>query len=125
MILINYTYSIYLISKYLGRYESKKHGGYYIYEDEKIIMRYDTYVPNVDVNVKLLDGSLQRVYSKASNSSNPHKYNPGKWEDYIASLISKVEENKKLESDDIDKFNERIQLENFGKVSEKVDNVFN
>ena len=46
----------YTVARYLRtRYESKKHGGYYVYEDDKIIIKYDTYYPNLDIRVKTKD----------------------------------------------------------------------
>ena len=44
------------VADYLrSEYKAKKHGGYAIYRDERVIVVLDTYVPNV--TVRLVDGS--------------------------------------------------------------------
>ena len=72
------------------RYQAKKHGGFDIYKDERIIVSLDTYVPNV--TVRLVDGSEfgQCVFSAAYHShSRPDVYRPGKWTEYLTGLNEK------------------------------------
>jgi hypothetical protein len=59
----------------------KAHGGYDVYKDERICIRLDTYVPNIDVTwrgtqvlVRSYNGSLQ-------------VNRPGCWTDYIKDVI--------------------------------------
>ena len=62
---------------------TKKHGGYDHYKDDRIHIRLDTYVPNVDIAVTI-DGNWHTVYSAAYHSiDRPSTYRPGKWVDYL------------------------------------------
>ena len=73
------------------RYEGKKHGGWCIYEDEKIIIAYDDYFPNVEVNIKDTEGTC--VYSSSGHGiTSIHK--PGAWEDYISTLVPRADAAK-------------------------------
>jgi hypothetical protein len=63
----------------------KKHGRFDVYEDEKIVCSYDTYFPNLDVYVKLPDGSRQLVWMHTGHGID-QEYHPGKWEAYLLSL---------------------------------------
>ena len=91
-----------IIATYLKtRYESKKHGGYNIYEDDKIKIAYDTYYPNVDVYVKI-DSNWKLVLLHNGHGFD-QEYHPGVWLKYVEdclypkALIAKTqhEENKK------------------------------
>ena len=76
-------------------YQSKKHGGYAIYRDERVIVGLDTFVPNV--SVRLVDGSEfgRCVFSAAYHSyDRPEVYRPGQWTDYLAGLFEKAKEVK-------------------------------
>ena len=63
------------------RTESKNHGGYNIYEDEKIIICLDTYYPNLEILIKK-DGNKIPVLSRSGHGHNI-LYRPGQWEKYI------------------------------------------
>lgn len=84
------------IAKYLEtRYESKKHGGYSVYEDEKIRISYDTYYPNVQVNV-LIDGGWQ-LAAIYSGHGYTQEFHPGAWTGYVENVLyPKAQEAKKL-----------------------------
>ena len=61
------------------RHSSNKHGGYKVFEDGKISISLDTYVPNLDIQV-LRDGQATTVYSAAYHSHrHPDRLHPGMW----------------------------------------------
>lgn len=81
-------------------YRSKKHGGYSIYEDDRVYLCLDTYVPNVDMDVKLPNGRKERVFSR-SYCGYQTTYHTGKWEIYLDSLYERalMIEQAKIEID--------------------------
>ena len=83
--------AIYLITSY----QSKKHGGWNIYEDEKIKIMYDTYYPNVSTYVKI-DGKENLVISHSGHGIT-QEYHQGNWEKYISDVLyPKAIEAKRL-----------------------------
>ena len=84
------------IARYLKtRTEGKKHGGYLIYEDDKIKISYDTYYPNLDVHV-LIDGDWQRA-AIYSGHGDTQEFHPGAWTGYVENVLHpKAQEAKKL-----------------------------
>ena len=65
-------------------YIAKKHGGYDIYQDDRLRIVVDTYVPNI--GICLVDrGQRVCVFSTAYHSA-PTIYRPGHWEEYLADL---------------------------------------
>ena len=69
------------------RHEGKKHGGYDIYEDDKVSIWYDTYFPNV--SVYLMDEAKTCVYSRSGHGIvSIHR--PGAWEAYCESLMPRA-----------------------------------
>lgn len=84
------------IARYLTtRYESKKHGGYDIYEDEKIKISYDTFFPNVEVHIN--DGGKWVLVLLHNGGGFDQVNHPGKWEKYVTDvLFPKAEKAKKL-----------------------------
>jgi hypothetical protein len=65
--------------------ESKKHGDYEIYEDEKIKIAYDTYYPNVQVNVKISGKShLAAIFS---GHGHTQEFHGGAWEKYVSDVL--------------------------------------
>lgn len=71
------------------KYVSKKHGGYNIFEDDKVRLCLDTYVWNIDVYVKKPNGEEVLVLSRSYAGYN-QVYHPGKWEDHIMNLRDKA-----------------------------------
>ena len=62
---------------------TKQHGGFDHYKDDHIHISLDTYVPNVDIRVKVEDG-WRYVYSVAHHSiDHPTVFRRGKWLDYL------------------------------------------
>lgn len=75
-----------LIATYLtDQYESKKHGGYEVYEDDKIKIMYDTYYPNVCVYVKI--DSKKDLAAIYSGHGHIQEYHPGHWEKYVSDKL--------------------------------------
>jgi len=116
-------YKIQTVCNYLStRFVTKKHGGFTIYEDDKIIASTDTFVPNVDLSVKV-NGNNEHVFGCSYDGSQV-TYHPGKWEDYLQDLYLKAEavqqqrlseEQRKLEQD-------RVECERA--ASDAANNVF-
>lgn len=74
------------IANYLTtRNANKKHGGYNIYEDDKIYISYDTYHPNVDVYV-FIEGKkhLAAIYS---GHGYRQEFHPGEWCNYVKDVL--------------------------------------
>lgn len=84
------------------RHESKKHGGYDIYEDDKIEIWYDTYFPNLSIYVK--KGSEKVCVLSKSGHGHVSEYHPGKWEDYIRELHPRaLEAKRKIDEERVQK----------------------
>lgn len=79
---------IFVCNHISNKYVTKKHGGYKIYEDDKVIVSTDDYVPNVDLSVKTTSG-LERVFG-CSYTGGEVTYHSGKWEEYLDSLYKKA-----------------------------------
>lgn len=68
------------------RRESKKHGGYLIYDEpEKIEISYDTYYPNVDVRV-WINGQWE-LAAMFSGHGHTQEYHGGEWESYVLKAL--------------------------------------
>lgn len=74
------------IANYLTtKTESKKHGGYNIYCDDKIYISYDTYYPNVQVNL-FIDGKIT-LAALYSGHGNTQEFHGGAWEKYVENIL--------------------------------------
>lgn len=104
------------------RYTSKKHGGFNIYEDDKIVACTDTYVPNVDLSVKVND---QKEHVFGCNCYGDQvTYHAGKWEVYLEELFDKALEAKKIkDQEQLERYNQR-QAERYRPASSQADSVF-
>lgn len=105
------------------RYSSKNHGGFNIYEDDKIIAATDTYVSNVDLYVKI---NNEKEYVFGCNyDGHQVTYHSGKWEDYLNNLYQcAMVVKKEKELDQAQKLEEeRLKAES--PASEDADSVFN
>jgi len=73
-----------VVARYLQtRYVSKKHGGYDIYEDDRLAIWLDTYVPNISIRL-LMNGEKVMVFSASYHSyRRPSIFHPGAWCDYL------------------------------------------
>ena len=106
------------------RYESKKHGGYNIYSDDKIFASTDTYVPNVDLMVILPDNKKEYVFS-CSYHGTVSTYHPGKWEDYIEKLYLKALDVKSEKDKEAKRERELKEQAEKAPASKEADTVFN
>ncbi len=106
-----------------SKYSSKKYGGYNIYEDDKVYMYVDTYVPNVELDVKLPSGERERTFSR-SYSGYQTTYHEGKWECYLDLLYQKalVIEQAKIQKAEQEKI-ERLEKEQ-APASKEAESVF-
>lgn len=104
------------------RYASKRHGGFNIYEDDKIVALTDTCVPNVDLSVKILEE--QEYVFGCNYDGHQITYHPGRWEEYLSDLYEKALEIKqKIHQVQTDRLNrEREECER--SASEAANNVF-
>lgn len=119
----NIIQNICLVCDYLTtRTTYKKHGGYNVYEDDKIITTKDTYVPNTDLYVKV-GGSKVIVFS-ASYNGTVYQYNPGAWELYLTKLVGKALIEKGMREHEAIEIKNAALQKNFGPVSDEINNVF-
>jgi len=103
-------------------YNAKKHGGYNIYSDDKIIAATDTFVPNVDLSVKVGE-NLERVFGCNFNGEQV-TYHPGKWEDYLDDLyIKALAIRQEKQQDELLRL-EQERLNCVSDASEAANNVF-
>lgn len=105
-----------LIAKRLCTYYiAKNHGGYDIYEDERIIISYDTYYPNVEVEVR----DVGIVFSCSGHyPPRPSLYRSGAWIEYVRTLhVKAVERHVNKEREAIRKREEQHQRQ-FGSVDD-------
>lgn len=103
-------------------YSSKKHGGYNIYEDDKIVAVTDTCVPNVDLYVKV-NGKREYVFG-CSYHGDQVTYHPGKWEDYLQDLCRKAEAVQQQRRSEQQRKLEQERSESERAASDAANNVF-
>lgn len=103
-------------------HNAKKHGGYNIYSDDKIIAATDTFVPNVDLNVKV--GETREYVFGCNFNGEQVTYHPGKWEDYLDDLYGKALaiRQKKQEAELLRLEQEKLNCQS--PASEAANNVF-
>ena len=116
-------YRIQTVCNYLTtRFATKKHGGFNIYEDDKIIASTDTYVPNVDLSVKV-NNQTEHVFG-CNCYGDQVTYHTGKWEVYLEELFDKALEAKKIkDQEQLERYNQR-QAERYRPASNQADKVF-
>ena len=82
-------------------YQDKKQGGYSIYQDERLSIFLDTYVPNISVCLFFPEGdrgvkATSLVFTAAHHSwGRPEVYKPGQWIGYLQQLAERAEEVKR------------------------------
>ena len=78
-----------LIANYLTtkreKPESKQHGVYRIYQDDKIRISFDTFYPNIDVHV-FIDGVAHLAMSHLGHGYTS-EYHCGAWELYVIEVL--------------------------------------
>jgi len=106
------------------RIEGKKHGGYMIFEDDKVEIIYDTYYPNVDVYVKGAEGKKHLVMCYSGHGFM-QEYHHGEWESYLEDKLyaKAVEAKKEKTKREIARKQAEYQTK-FGSVSKEVDGIF-
>jgi len=111
-----------LVAKYLKTsYVAKSHGGYERYDDDKVCVELDTYVPNLAVYVKR--GNAQELVLHFNYGGFAQKYRPGKWQQYIMNvLLPRAEEAFYAELDYREDEVRQRHHEDFGPVDD--DDVF-
>ncbi len=73
------------------RHTTKKHGGYNIYQDERISITLDTYVPNLDIRIIGENGKPVTVFGTPYHSlSKPNIFRPGRWTQHLEGLYRKA-----------------------------------
>jgi hypothetical protein len=113
-----------VICKHLRtRHSAKKHGGYDIYEDDKIVASLDTYVANVRLSLKM-NGELVTVFS-ANYLGDVYTYHRGVWEPYLEQLADKALEAKAEHEKAEAELREAKRQESYGDCSEEMNAVFN
>ena len=68
----------------------KKHGGYLIYDDGKLVISLDTYVPNINVSIIREEQPIS-VFSAGHRSwDRPRAFHPGRWIDHLEKLSERA-----------------------------------
>jgi hypothetical protein len=107
----------YAVAQYLTtRHESKRHGGYQIYEDEKVEIWYDTYYPNLEVYVKR--GDQKTTVLLRGGGGHTQEHHPGKWEEYVRSLSPKAMAAKKTQERQLVEKREQEKQKRFGAIDD-------
>ena len=104
------------------RTASKKHGGYNIYEDDKIVATKDTFVPNVNLSVKTSHGH-ERVFS-CNMEGRFVTFHEGKWENYLETLYKKALEVAAKKKEETEKKLAQERAESFAPCSKDADEIF-
>ncbi|MDO8610989.1 MAG: hypothetical protein Q7R95_10700 [bacterium] len=106
------------IANYLRTsYKGKGHGGYNIYKDDKIIIQYDTYYPNVDVSIKIND-KWEQVLNHSGHGIN-YQHRSGKWEEYVSDILyPKAVEARRLSDLKDKQRKEEEKQKNFGSIDD-------
>lgn len=100
-------------------YSAKKHGGYNIYEDDRIRISRDTFVPNISVNIKI-DGEQQTVYSAGyTNHRNPDVFHRGLWIGYMMGLLPAARDAKQKKEDEVQARKEAQREKNFTPIDDR------
>ncbi len=103
------------------RHTPKKHGGYDVYEDEKIRIMLDTYVPNIDVQIFPPGENPVTVFAASyTRWSNPEVFRTGEWMKYLEELLPKaIAERDRKEDERQEK--ERLERERrYGPVDDAI-----
>jgi len=107
-------------------YKDKKHGGYSVYEDAKIKISLDTYVPNWVIVVKLKDKTVT-VASGGCNTPEDTNMIHGKWEEYFEALYQNaLQAKERCLKKAIEETNRKQQEhEKFiAKIQEEMESIF-
>ena len=97
---------------------SKKHGEYQIFEDGKIQICLDTWVPNIEVDVVQGDKRIT-VFSAAYHSLlRPTQFHPGKWMEHLEKLNSQADQIRQEKEAARDERNRREEAARFAPIDD-------
>ena len=104
------------IANYLTtRTSTKKHGGYNYYEDDRIHISLDTYVPNITVTIT----PGVTVFSAAyHNWAIPDTFRPGAWIDHVAALAEQAALVKRKRREEQERQEREHQIVHFAPVDD-------
>ena len=104
------------IASYLTtRTSTKKHGGYNYYEDDRIHISLDTYVPNITVTIT----PCVTVFSAAyHNWASPDAFRPGAWIEYVATLAEQAASVKRKRREEHERQEREHQMVHFAPVDD-------
>ena len=106
-----------IIATYLKtRYAGKSYGGYNIYEDDKVIVDVDTYVPNVAVRVKR--GDTDELVLHFNYNGFAQTFKPGKWQASLEALRPLAEEKYRAAQLEHETEMQRLQERDFGPIDD-------
>ena len=72
------------------RRAEKKHGGYNLYEDDRISVCLDTYAPNIHIKIPAGEnGEWTVVFGKSCHTRTPYTFRPGLWMEYLGLLYGR------------------------------------
>jgi len=95
-------------------YSAKKHGGYNHYEDERIHVSVDTYVPNIDIVLK----DVGLVFSASYFHGMISEYYPGAWVTYLHELTDRAIEVRKAQTKEREEREAAERAKRFGPVDD-------
>jgi hypothetical protein len=104
------------------KHTTKKHGGYNIYEDDKIIASKDTYVPNTRLSVKTPQGNVT-VFS-ANYVGDVYTCHYGEWVEYLKTLAKKAEAVRNEKSKEAEERKKAEHDKHFSPASDYLNSVF-
>ena len=69
----------------------KKHGGYLIYDDGKMVISLDTFTPNINISIIQEEQPIS-VFSAGHRSwDRPGVFHPGRWIDHLEKLSERAQ----------------------------------
>ena len=101
-------------------HEQKKHGGYDVYQDDKLRISLDTYVPNLWITVISPDGELRPVFSASHFSwHRPSIFRPGRWTQYLLDLAQAAATKREELNQQRQAREEENRLTHFGPIDDQ------
>ena len=84
-----------VIANYMtSRTSSKKHGGYNHYEDGRLHISLDTFVPNITIRLHTKNGTITVYSAGYTNHARPDQFRPGRWISYMDQIFMTAVDNK-------------------------------
>jgi len=102
-------------------YVGKSYGGYDIFQDEKVKIALDTYVPNISVYIKGLDGERATLVLFWNYGGFAQDFRRGKWIDYIMETLLPRALEEKRKSDEAEASRREAEYQRrFGPIDDEV-----